>query len=99
MYKVALLVFKALHDRAPTYIRDLIQLHQPFSVRCSDDTTLLAVPSVSKQLKTGGERSFQSNAPRIWNDLPRDVRYMDSLDDFKKRLKTEYFKVAVSDYV
>ena len=30
----------------------------------------------------------------VWNKLPRDLRECSSISDFKKRLKTHYFKLA-----
>ena len=41
--------------------------------------------------KTQGFRSFFYFGPHIWNNLPQDVRYSDSLPSFKNKLKTFLF--------
>uniref|UniRef100_A0A8C6KHD3 Zgc:172091 n=1 Tax=Nothobranchius furzeri TaxID=105023 RepID=A0A8C6KHD3_NOTFU len=38
--------------------------------------------------------SFQTVAPRLWNDLPLSLCSIDSLDTFKKQRKTLLFKAA-----
>ena len=38
--------------------------------------------------------SFAYDAPRIWNDLPDDVRSAKSLSSFRKKLKTYIFEKA-----
>ena len=35
-------------------------------------------------------------APKLWNDLPRDLRLVDNISSFKKQLKTHLFKLAYS---
>ena len=44
--------------------------------------------------KTYGDRTFSVNAPREWNMLPLDVRLSNSVDSFKRNLKTHLFKQA-----
>jgi len=38
-----------------------------------------------------GERAFQVTAPKMWNQLPHDVRSIDNTNTFKKKLKTFLF--------
>ena len=42
-------------------------------------------------MKTIGERSFFCG-PKTWNSLPKDLRETESLDTFKRQLKTFLFK-------
>ena len=46
------------------------------------------------QHKRTGDRAFSVCAPKLWNTLPETVRNCESLDSFKKALKTHYFNVA-----
>ena len=38
-----------------------------------------------------GERAFRVAAPRLWNELPSDIRKASTLATFKKHLKTFLF--------
>ena len=53
------------------------------------DTNKLAVPRT--QRKTLAARSFSVMGPMAWNRLPGDLRSVDSLETFKKTLKTYRF--------
>ena len=52
----------------------------------------LAVPK--SRLKTYGDRAFSVAAPKLWNELPLDLRSLDTINLFKKHLKTDLFKKA-----
>jgi hypothetical protein len=39
-----------------------------------------------------GGRAFISIAPVLWNSLDQSLRQMDTLDKFRKGLKTELFR-------
>ena len=93
-FKVILLVFKALHNMAPTYIKDMIKRKQEtrYSLR-SNKAILLQVPRF--KCVTLGRRSFAINGPTLWNSLPHNIQTIESLDVFKKELKSYLFsKIA-----
>ena len=46
------------------------------------------------KLSTFGDKAFCFAAPGVWNDLPSDIRFTNSISIFKKKLKTFYFKKA-----
>ena len=58
----------------------------------STDQKLLAVPK--SRLKTYGDRAFSVAAPKLWNELPLDLRSLVTINLFKKHLKTDLFKKA-----
>lgn len=89
-FKILVLTFRALHGQAPTYITDLTQLHTPTRSLRSLDQSLLVVPRT--YFKTRGDQSFQAVAPRLWNALPLFLRCANSVEFFKKQLKTLLFK-------
>jgi len=48
-----------------------------------------------------GDRCFAVGGPRVWNSLPAPLRDIDSINSFRKLLKTHLFSAAAaySDYV
>ena len=57
-------------------------------------TYLVVVPRVSKSRM--GARAFSYQAPLLWNQLPGQVREVDTLSRFKTSLKTFLFNKAYS---
>ena len=90
-FKVLLLCYKCVNGLAPPYLSDLLSKYVPTRSLRSADKDLLVVPS-SCRLKTFGDRAFTQAAPRLWNELPREIRQSESADIFKKRLKTSFQK-------
>ena len=95
-FKLLLLTFKALHGEGPAYISDILLLYQPSRNLRSIDKNLLVQP---KTLSKYGDRSFQVSAPRLWNNIPVNIRSATSTDSFKTRLKTFFFNQAFREYV
>ena len=58
-----------------------------------NDRILLSHPNF-KTLTTLGDRAFVALAPKLWNDLPLEIRKAKSVDTFKKILKTHLFSMA-----
>ena len=50
-------------------------------------------PPKKPKLKNVGGRTFGQIAPKVWNSLPSDLRAVDSLPHFKRKLKTHFFKI------
>ena len=91
-YKVLVTVYKALNDMTPSYLSDLIKIKsKPRSLR-SNSKFLLEVPKVS--LKSAGNRAFSHAGPSLFNELPEDIKTVDTLEVFKSRLKTHLFNQA-----
>ena len=89
-FKILLITYKALHGLAPTYISELLcPLTTVRSLR-STDQCLLAVPK--SRLKTKGDRAFVVVAPILWNRLPLVIKNAESVNSFKKLLKTHLFR-------
>ena len=88
-YKILFLCFKAQHGLAPGYLKDLLVPYVPSRRLRSSDKALLSIKK--SRLVTFGDRSFEVAAPRLWNALPKDLRALEDLDDFKKKLKTFFF--------
>ena len=84
-----LLTWKALHDKAPAYISELINPNNPSGQLRSSHKNLLSIP---RTFSSHGDRAFYACAPKLWNSLPADLRFCSSLV-FKKTLKTHLFKI------
>ena len=95
-YKVALFVFKCLHDYSPDYLRDFciplssLGLHRV--LRSVDHGDI-----IQHRLRTHiGERSFQFSASAVWNSLLALIRDNSlTLDRFKTVLKTHYLVLLI----
>ena len=83
IYKILLLVFKCIHEKAP---KDLVSSFQ-FSPR-NRQNRLICHGFKSSY----GERAFTVCGPTLWNSLPTHLRELDNIDIFKKGLKTYLFK-------
>uniref|UniRef100_A0A3Q3R4Q7 Reverse transcriptase domain-containing protein n=1 Tax=Monopterus albus TaxID=43700 RepID=A0A3Q3R4Q7_MONAL len=93
-FKILLLTYKALNDKAPSYLKDLVEPYHPNRALRSQSAGLLVVPRVHRS-RMGG-RAFSYQAPLLWNQLPVSVREADTLSTFKIRLKTFLFDKAYS---
>ena len=90
-FKIALTVFKCLHNMAPGYLSELIcYLPDVGRTSRSRSSRLLHVPSSKR--KTFGDRAFAVAGPTIWNSLPVELRSIDNVNTFKTQLKTHLFK-------
>ena len=92
IYKILVLTFLAIHNLAPAYITDLISAYEPGRQLRSASKLLLTVPR--HNLERFGRRCYTVNAPHLWNDLPDNLRLIDSVALFKGHLKTHLFKAA-----
>ena len=92
VYKVLLLVYKALHDQAPQYLKELLVLYSPSRDLRSKDKFLL--DDVTTRYKKYGDRTFGKAAYLLWNKLPAEIRLLPSVESFKSQLKTHLFKQA-----
>ena len=94
-YKILSLCYSSLFGDAHIYLTQLLHLYVPGRLlRSSADTRILDPPVM--KAKTLGERSFSFQAPLLWNNLPREIRYCTSLSSFKTSLKTHLFRQAFS---
>lgn len=97
LFKIALLVFKCLNNIAPTYLCDMVELREirRISVRRDDDYYILKVPTPPNFTRTYGAFSYQG--PKIWNELPYNIKCVTDIECFKRDLKTHYFNIAFRD--
>jgi hypothetical protein len=92
-YKLLLYVFKALHGLAPSYLGELIHFYKPARSLRSQSAALIEMPK-NARTKIYGERRFDVASGTLWNSLPASLRNEQSLEAFKKGLKTHLFEIA-----
>lgn len=94
-YKILLLVYKAINGLSPSYISNLLSFCTSSYSLCSCSNKLLQVPR--SKLKSYGDRRFSIAGPKLWNSIPASLRNADSLNSFKKHLKTYLIRQAFLD--
>ncbi len=90
--KILLITYKALTGLAPQYLSELLSHYSPPRLPRSQNSGHLIVPRISKS--TACARFFFYLAPKLWKNLPNTVREVDTLCQFKSRLKTHLFNLA-----
>ena len=93
-FKILLYVYKFIHGEAPSYLSEHLNLYNTGypeggrRLRSSSDVTRLAVP---RSTRKAGDNSYIVAAPKLWNQLPCDIREAASTAVFKRLLKTFLF--------
>ena len=77
--------YKVLNGLAPAYMSDVVQKYQPTPSLRSTEKSLLVVPVL--RTATYGERCFSRHAAILWNDLPENIKQLNTLSSFKRHLK------------
>ena len=93
-FKICLLVFKCINNIAPNYLKDMLKLREQRrrSSRLDDDYFRLKVPPRPNFSRSEG--AFSYIGPKLWNDLPKSLRSLNSIEVFKKSLKAHFFSIA-----
>ena len=91
-FKIVCLVHKCIHGTAPRYLKNLLTFKTfTRTLRSTtDNDLLLEIPKT--KLKTFASRSFSVKGPEFWNQIPKELRIIKSLELFKSKLKTLYFQ-------
>jgi hypothetical protein len=89
-FKILLLVYKCQNGIAPPYLQELISSKRSSRSLRSADHQLLHIPFTRNG--TFADRAFGVAGPRLWNDLPLEIRTVSTVETFKSKLKTFLFK-------
>ena len=89
-YKLLTLTFKCVHDKAPTYLSELILRHVPSrpGLRSLNNISLFVPKTISRADKSTADRAFSLSAPKLWNTLPPEIRNTGTIIDFKRKLNS-----------
>ena len=89
-YKLCSLCFGAITSTGLVYLSDLLKIYTPSrQLRSSADIRILCIPSVNTM--SYGKRSFSYIGPTLWNTLPKDIGFSQSVSSFRSALKTHLF--------
>ncbi len=89
VYKVSLLTHQCVHGDAPSYLKELLTPQISKLKLRSASTYLLKSPRT--KLRTMGDWAFCSAALSLWNALPDHLNTPQTVDAFKRGLKTYIF--------
>ena len=76
------LVHKSLNNMCPPYMKEMLQFERNnvYNMR-SEAQKKLHVPKANCEMF---KKSFAFSAPHLWNKLPANLHFMDSIDQFKQ---------------
>lgn len=94
--KIHVIRFGAFQGRTPALLKKLLQQHGPNRNLRSSDQGLLVSPC--SRLKTKGGCAFEVVAPKLWESLPLDLCCVETVDTFKKQLKTHLVRLALVSF-
>ena len=97
VFKLLLITYKIRNGLAPDYLNDLVTEYTPTRTLRSSSKCLLQPPS-SREILTAsyGDRAFSVAAPSLWNQIPLSIRNADSVNCFKRLLKTHLFNHPIN---
>ena len=89
--KVLTLVYKSVVDRTgPKYLQSkFVRFEQDRNLRSNAKIHRLKQPKT--KFKTFADRAISVAGPRLWNNLPDHIKACESIEAFKKKLKTLLF--------
>ena len=90
-FKALTTVWKALNDQAPDYIKKLIALKRTQNINLRSNTRLL-LEQPNLMGNKFDKHAFACVVPKLWNELPETLKNSNSLNSFKKNLKTYLFR-------
>ena len=79
----AIMIYKSLHGLAPEYLNSKFQLKAPaYNLRNHENQVNVPLPRTNYY-----KNSFTYSGATLWNSLPYDVRQIQSLEQFKRKVK------------
>ena len=94
-FKILLIVFKCFNNMCPLFISNRIVKRKSVRSLRNSASSSCEVPFTRSTLVY--DRSFSHAAPRLWNELPIQIRNAESVVVFKGLLKTHLFTNFFND--
>ena len=91
-FKLLTFIYNCSVGNAPTYLIELLSEQVPKRNLRSSDCAKGCYEVPFNKRKTFSDRRFATVGPRLWNSLPLSIRSSETLDGFKRNLKTFYFR-------
>lgn len=92
IFKIAVLAFKCINGLCPDYLKSACMSVDLISYRSSLRSSTNGMMLTHRTKTSIGKRSFFIYAPSVWNSLPCDLRTIESLDVFRRKLKFFLFQ-------
>ena len=88
VYNTGCMMFKVIHDLTPMYLKNqFVQLNEVHGLNTRGSASgKLYIPKYSSNY---GKASFQHKGSVMWNAISRDIREVNTLIDFKMKLKKD----------
>ena len=93
-FKILLLTFKCMQGCVPLYLRELLVKQANTRTLRSNNKNVLQIPLTN--LKRFGDTAFCAYSPRLWNELPDNIKDADRVRNFRKQC---YFERSLFDYM
>lgn len=93
-FKVLLVIFKCLHNLAPSHLCETVMSYKPTQVLHSGPKYYLVVPY--SRTREYGDHAFSAYGPTLWNTLLHERRAENDYEKFKKKLKPYFIFVSFS---
>ena len=90
-FKIAMLTYKLWNHRQSAYLSSMIIDYKPARFLRSAVSDLLVIPRTKT---VTASRAFRIAALKAWNSLPATVRSSNSINGFRRQLKTHLFNLA-----
>ena len=91
-FKILTYMYNCSVGNAPQYLIELLTTKvSNRSLRSSDYSEGSYVVPYNRK-KTFSDRGFSTIGPKLWNELPLSLRQSPTVDSFKKKLKTHFFR-------
>ena len=91
-FKIICIIFKCIYwTVAPFYLKEILEIRVCGRPNLRSSCAIMLKCHPQKTLKNYGDRAISVIGPKLWNDLPDNLRCIDNFNLFKTRLKTHMF--------
>jgi len=95
-FKLCLLVHLAINGKAPIHLTEIITRTVSIAGRATNRSAQNNDLVIQRTKLKFGQRAFSVPGPRIWNQLPTELKTTKNTSAFKRKLKTYFFSAAYS---
>ena len=98
-FKASVLAYRMMSGNAPIYLMEKVKMFQPTCNKTLRHGTGRDELMFCSDVNTYRSSTWISKVIIEWNGLPLEVRSSKSLEIFKSKLKTHYFKLAFNHLI
>ena len=94
-FKILVYMYNCRVGNAPPYFTDLLTTKVQNRCLRSSASSVVSYEVPLNKCKTFSDKCFSTIGPKLWNDLPLNIRQCSSVDSFKKHLKTHFLETIL----